>query len=203
MLSKIIDYEPRRAFCVRVVQDLFLENPQKQIMILAQYKDLLFYLCEKINEWGATVEGAGATAGLYVGGMKPAALAESEKKNVVCASYAYASEGLDIPSLSTLVMVSPKTDIEQSVGRILRTKHNSPIVVDILDSHDVFKNQWYKRRQFYKKCNYDIVYAKSDKYCGTDTKWKVMATRAEATAMADSDDEGADADAAPAGKCLL
>ena len=35
------------------------------------------------------------------------------------------SEGLDISTLSTLIFVTPKTDIVQSVGRILRTKDHS------------------------------------------------------------------------------
>jgi hypothetical protein len=61
-------------------------------------------------------------------------------------------------------MATPKTDIEQSVGRILREKHSNPIVVDIIDSHDTFKNQWRKRKTFYKKENYKIIYTISPKY---------------------------------------
>ena len=63
-----------------------------------------------------------------------------------------------------IVMATPKTDIEQSVGRILREKHSSPIVVDIVDSHNTFKNQWRKRKTFYKKENYKIIYTTLPKY---------------------------------------
>jgi hypothetical protein len=42
-------------------------------------------------------------------------------------------------TLSTLFMVTPKTDIVQAVGRILRAKHDAPIIVDLVDKHDVFK----------------------------------------------------------------
>ena len=94
-----------------------------------------------------------STVGYYLGGMKEAALKESETKKVVIATYAMASEGLDIKTLTTLIMATPKTDIEQSIGRILREKHSNPIVVDIVDSHDLFKNQWKKRKTFYKKEN--------------------------------------------------
>ena len=66
------------------------------------------------------------------------------------------SEGLDISTLSTLIFVTPKTDIIQSVGRILRTKDNNPIVIDIIDSHQIFQNQWKKRQTFYKKEQYSI-----------------------------------------------
>ena len=74
------------------------------------------------------------------------------------------SEGLDIATLSTLIFVTPKTDIVQSVGRILRTKHNNPIVIDIIDNHVLFQNQWKKRQSFYKKENYLIQMTTSNKY---------------------------------------
>jgi superfamily II DNA or RNA helicase len=75
-----------------------------------------------------------------------------------------AQEGLDIKTLSTLVMITPKTDIVQTVGRILRVKHSTPIIVDIIDSHEPFQNQWKKRRAYYKKCNYSIKMTDSNKY---------------------------------------
>ena len=83
--------------------------------------------------------------GYYLGGMKQHLLDESSKKQIIFASYAMAAEGLDIAKLSTLVFVTPKTDIVQSVGRILRTKHSNPIVVDIVDKHQLFQNKWNKR----------------------------------------------------------
>jgi hypothetical protein len=61
-------------------------------------------------------------------------------------------------------MSTPKTNIQQSVGRILREKHGQPIVVDIIDSHEPFKNQWKKRRAFYMKEKYKIMYTTSDKF---------------------------------------
>ena len=53
-------------------------------------------------------------------------------------------------------MITPKTDIVQSVGRILRTKHSQPLIIDMVDMHTLFQNQWHKRRAYYKKCNYHI-----------------------------------------------
>jgi superfamily II DNA or RNA helicase len=96
--------------------------------------------------------------------MKEQALKETEGRKVVIATYAMAAEALDIKTLTTLIMATPKTDIEQSVGRILREKHSNPIVVDIVDSHDTFKNQWRKRKTFYKKENYKIIYTTLPKY---------------------------------------
>jgi superfamily II DNA or RNA helicase len=119
-----------------------------------------------------------ATAGYYLGGMKETALKETEDKQVVVATYAMAAEALDIKTLNTLVMVTPKTDIVQSVGRILREKHEKPLVIDIVDGHDVFKNQWAKRRRYYKKCEYTIRSMNSIKYTGflgeEMDKWKLV-----------------------------
>ena len=67
-----------------------------------------------------------------------------------------AAEALDIKSLTTLVLASPKTDVVQCVGRILRTKHARPLVIDIIDPHDMFGRQWIKRRAYYRKNKYNI-----------------------------------------------
>jgi hypothetical protein len=67
-----------------------------------------------------------------------------------------ASEGLDIKTLTTLLMATPKTDVCQSVGRILRSKHNTPLVIDIVDNHKIFKNQFNKRKKYYNKKKYKI-----------------------------------------------
>jgi superfamily II DNA or RNA helicase len=106
--------------------------------------------------------------------MKEAALKDSESKQVVLATYSMAAEGLDIKSLTTLFMITPMTNIEQSVGRILRQKHEfAPIVVDIIDTHDNFQRQWVKRKKFYKNQNYKIIQANSASYDPDASKWKV------------------------------
>ena len=73
------------------------------------------------------------------------------------------SEGLDIKTLTTLLMATPKSDVCQSVGRILRSKHSNPLVIDIVDQHEVFKKQFDKRKTYYNKKEYII-----NKYIGFD-----------------------------------
>ena len=170
MINQISDFVPRQIFLVRILKDLIAENSEKQIMILSHKRDLLDYLQKEISKQ------AFATCGQYVGGMKQTALQESETRQIVLATYAMAAEALDIKTLNTLVMVSPKTDIIQSVGRILRTSGEGKIIVDVVDSHDVFQNQWKKRRAFYKKSNYKIVMTNSEAYKNMDdvATWKVI-----------------------------
>jgi len=158
MISKLCEYNRRSEFIIKVVVNLLNDDPKQQIIILAHNRNLIKYLHDAIQHRKI------ATVGYYVGGMKEAALKESETKQVIIATYSMASEGLDIKSLTTLIMSTPKTDIQQSVGRILREKHGQPIVVDIIDSHEPFKNQWKKRRAFYMKEKYKIMYTTSDKF---------------------------------------
>ena len=67
------------------------------------------------------------------------------------------SEALDIPELNTLFMTTPKSNIEQSVGRILRKQHEiRPLIIDIKDNFAPFLNQYKKRCAFYKKCKYQV-----------------------------------------------
>ena len=55
-------------------------------------------------------------------------------------------------------MVTPRRNIEQSVGRILRTKNHDvqPLIIDIVDQLNSFNNQGLARRKFYKKLQYNI-----------------------------------------------
>jgi superfamily II DNA or RNA helicase len=171
MISKISNFGPRCHFMVRLLRDLIAENPEKQIMVLSQIRGLLTVIHEQLIGYGFD------DVGFYVGGMKQKDLQATEEKQIVLATYAMAAEALDIKTLNTLVMVSPKTDIIQSVGRILRTRGSGKIIVDIIDTHDVFQNQWKKRRVYYKKCGYGISYVKSLEYVNMEIRdtWKRVA----------------------------
>ena len=133
-------------------------------MIIAHNKNLLKYLFEAIEHRKIT------TVGYYVGGMKEEALKASENKQVIIATYAMAEEALDIKTLTTLIMATPKTDVRQAVGRILRQKHKQALVIDIVDQHDIFQRQWNKRRRYYNKKKYNIICADVENY--KKNKWE-------------------------------
>jgi superfamily II DNA or RNA helicase len=168
MISKLCNFGRRSDFIVSLLKDLISENNDKQIMILAHNRNLLKYLFDSIQHLNF------ATVGYYLGGMKQSDLKISETKQIVIATYAMAAEALDIKTLSTLVMATPKTDITQSIGRILRVKGNNPIVIDIIDTHELFQKQWLQRKRYYKKNDYFIYNVDSHKYTNMiDTQWNV------------------------------
>ena len=199
MISKLCEYGSRSDFIIRIISDLVDENNNSQIMVLCHNRSLLTYLYDGI------VHRNFATVGYYVGGMKQDKLQQTESKQIVLATYAMAAEALDIKTLSTLVMVTPKTDITQSVGRILRMKHENPIIVDIIDSHDLFKNQWTQRKRFYKKNSYRIVEIESTKYnkMEIDASWKKTYEPKEKSNVSDDPDETAQQSLNPIGKCVI
>jgi len=158
MISKVCNYNRRSEFILDILQNELKTNPDQQVMILAHNRSLLEYFHDAIEHRKI------ATVGYYVGGMKEAALKLSESKKVIIATYAMASEGLDIKTLTTLIMASPKTDVCQSVGRILRVKHAAPLVIDIIDPQDVFRSQWLKRQTYYIKQKYRIIMTDTEGY---------------------------------------
>ena len=128
MISKLCNFVPRSNFIINIVEELYKSNKEQQIMILAHNKNLLTYFYKEIEKRNI------ASVGYYVGGMKEKDLKISETKQIIIATYAMASEALDIKTLTTLVMATPKTDVTQvDWKRILRSKHLQPIVVDIID----------------------------------------------------------------------
>ena len=80
-----------------------------------------------------------------------------------------AAEGMDIPKLNTIILASPKSDVVQACGRIMREKANvrkfHPLIIDINDTHpnfQTFKRQNQKRITFYKQQKYQIMLHKTD-----------------------------------------
>jgi len=193
MISKLSDFGPRSDFIVRILADLVEENPEGQIMLLCHNRSLLTYLHAAILHRGF------ATCGFYVGGMKQKDLQETEGKQIVLATYAMAAEALDIKTLSILVMATPKTDITQSVGRILRVKHENPVIVDIVDKHDIFQNQFRQRKTFYRKCNYRILTTDSVRYGGNMKSWNCV-YEPKGITCDDSDEKNT---TKTIGKCLI
>lgn len=166
MISKLCNFSNRSEFIIDVIKNEFIIDPDQQMILLAHNKSLLQYLYDAISHRNIN------SVGFYVGGMKQEALKESESKKIILATYSMASEGLDIKTLTTLLLASPKTDIVQAIGRILRTKHTNPLVIDIVDNHDIFQNQFSKRRQYYNKQKYSIIRTDNTRY--KNNEWEPL-----------------------------
>jgi len=91
--------------------------------------------------------------------MKKEALKLSESQQLILGTFAMANEGLDIETLNCLILASPKSDVIQAVGRVLRKVHleMKPKIVDIVDTFSMFGNQGNKRLKYYKTRGYIIT----------------------------------------------
>jgi superfamily II DNA or RNA helicase len=71
----------------------------------------------------------------YIGGLSDSQREEAAKAQYIGATFKMAEEGLDIPSLDTLILATPKSDVEQAVGRIQRpcAGKKNPVVLDVVD----------------------------------------------------------------------
>lgn len=83
------------------------------------------------------------------------------EKNILFATYTLAKEGLDIPRLSVLHMVTPQSDyavITQSVGRVARAYpgKGQPIVYDYVDKSTYLVKSFKKRCTTYRKEGIEI-----------------------------------------------
>lgn len=156
MIGKVCEFGPRTEFILTVLQHL-VATGAAQIMLLSQNRSVLDYL-------HAALLHRGFECAFYVGGMKPAALKQSEAARIILATFAMAKEGLDIKTLTTLVLATSQTDVTQAVGRILRVKHDAPLIIDIVDPHPMFGRQWSKRKSFYKSQGYALLQSTSATY---------------------------------------
>lgn len=155
MINNICEFAPRTMMICEEIRGIFAKECARKILILSDRR-------QHLNDIHKTLEGETfqIPSGFYYGGLSPADLKESEEKPVILATFQYASEGFDLKGLDTLILASPKSDVIQVVGRILRDKPEDrkhiPLVVDIVDAFSMFEGQAKKRYKYYKSCKYHI-----------------------------------------------
>lgn len=153
MINNICSYTPRTRFLAQALVDVLALEPNRKVLVLSDRRNHLQTLKEHFEQLDID-------CGLYYGGLKPEVLANSEKKQVILATFAIAAEGYDQKGLDTLILASPKSDVVQSVGRILRDKEHDrkhvPLIIDIVDRFSIFERQALKRAKYYHSCGYAI-----------------------------------------------
>ena len=154
MINNICAYKPRTYKLIDEIFNCLVEG--RKILLLSDRREHLKTILELLE-----IQSNKYTYGFYLGGMKEKELQETEKKDVILGTFSMASEGFDCKyPLDTIILASPKTNIEQSIGRILRQDKKDrkfvPLVVDMVDNFSLFAKQKLKRIKYYKKNNYKI-----------------------------------------------
>lgn len=158
MINNICSFIPRTEYIISVLQNILRDEPERRILILSERRNQLKDFEKYIIETNI----ANSSYGYYVGGMKQDDLAKSAEKQIILATYQLASEGFNVPSLNTIIFASPISDIQQSIGRILREvpekRKYVPLCIDILDDFSIFKRKGAARLKFYNSNKYKVSY---------------------------------------------
>src|SRR6056300_330443 len=147
MITELTEDRARNIVILNLIKNIV--KGTRQVLVLSDRR----HHCEVLHQ------SFKKTSGLYMGGMKEVDLAESSKKQIIFATFSQAHEGLDIPSLDTVILATPKSDIVQSIGRIMREtkgKKNNPHIYDIFDQWSVFFAMYHKRLKVYKQGGFNI-----------------------------------------------
>ena len=157
MINNICGFLPRTLKIIDHLTDCLKEG--RKILMLSDRREHLNLLNELIPK----IDNGKYTSGLYLGGMKEKDLQETETKDVILGTFMMASEGFDCKyPLNTIFLMSPKSNIEQAVGRILRQEAKdrkfTPLIYDICDEFSLFAKQKLKRIAFYNKNNYKMKF---------------------------------------------
>lgn len=103
--------------------------------------------------------GSSATdIGMYIGKSSALEKERCASCSIMLSTFSMAREGLDKPSLDTLVLASPTSDVVQAIGRIQRVAESGqrkvPLVLDATDNFSLFEHMARKRRKFYREAGY-------------------------------------------------
>jgi hypothetical protein len=164
MINNVCSFMPRTLFIISLLMDILSKEPDRRVLILSERRNQLKDIEKFIVEYKICAAATAATAGYgyYVGGMKQTDLAISAEKQIILATYQLAAEGFNVPSLNTIIFASPISDIQQSIGRILREppekRKYTPLCIDILDDFSIFKRKGAARLKFYNNNKYRVSY---------------------------------------------
>ena len=152
IINNIAQCKKRNDFIISLISPLLDEG--RTLLILTERISQVTYIHDTIEESGL------ASIGKYIGRLKQDVLDASLQCRIIIGTYNMIEEGFDCKSLDTLIMATPKVDIEQSVGRILRKQKADrtikPLVIDIYDQFANNINKGKRRMTFYRKQKYDI-----------------------------------------------
>jgi hypothetical protein len=113
--------------------DEYAKDSDRFILILSDRISQLEWIEKALNEWPTKF-----LHGYYIGGMKQSKLDENaEKCQILLATYQMASEAFSVKKLNTVILETPRKNVEQSTGRIFRERiderKKAPQILDIID----------------------------------------------------------------------
>lgn len=148
MITNITNIHDRTKTIINLILQIKQKENKRKFLVLSDRIEHLERMKHLVNE------NSDYSTSFYIGGMKEQKLKEAELAEIIFSTYQMSSEGLDIPTLNTIVLTTSRKNVEQSVGRILRKQDGydvEPLIIDIVDNLEQFKRQSNIRKRHYKK----------------------------------------------------
>jgi len=147
MLSSISGNEERNKLLIKIA----LGFDRKKVLLITAFREHCELLSDLLEREGRRVEM-----------MHGAKKRKRDDPEFLVATYGILEEGFDDADLDTLIFCTPRSTIQQTVGRIERTKSGKlvPLVIDVVDDNRIFESMWYKRKKFYKSRGFEVEDAK-------------------------------------------
>lgn len=153
MVNKVAEYEPRNKFLIELITDVYQES-ERQLLVLSDRVDHTKVLFDGLP---TDIQEKACILGRNVKAETRSEWCSTKK--ILLATYAMCKEGFDVATLNTLVIATPRPDVDQIVGRILRvdksTRKIDPLIIDVVDP--AFRRQFQERLQLYNKRNYKVT----------------------------------------------
>ena len=145
----------RNAEIVKFVKEAYEKD--RTVVVMGDTLDHLSKLQLLCGAAGIPGEDMGTYTGEISGNKE--LLKFNANKRVIFATYGMTSEGTDYPHWDTLVLVTPRANVKQPVGRILRTNpgKKTPVVLDLVDDGSIFHAFAYKRQTTYYSLGAQVV----------------------------------------------
>jgi superfamily II DNA or RNA helicase len=174
MISNLCELEERTDYIINILNEL-RKFPERKILILS---GRITHLIELKNKFDKILNNDiekelmlpnECMSCLYTGKSTKEERNKAENEgDIIFATYDLAHEGLDIERLNTIMLVSPKKNIIQAVGRIMRKILKCgdirPLIIDIADELSVFKFQNNIRVKQYQASKYKIEHINLDEH---------------------------------------
>lgn len=158
MVSDLCANIERTKDLAKIVRKI-MKDPNRCVLVLSERRKHLEDFHNLLSPYHAH------EMGYYVGGMKQEEREKVEQSSrLILATFHIAAEAFDVKRLNTLLLASPKSDVEQSVGRVMRTlPGEGPAAPLIIDPYDpLFAGPARKRRALYKKRAYTMADPKEE-----------------------------------------
>ena len=127
-----------------------------RVLLLSAFREHATEFFEKLKSRGISCE-------LLLGGAKSKKRKREDDESLppkcTVATYKLLEMGYDDKLIDTLILCTPKSTIQQTVGRVEREAPGKaiPMVFDIVDNNSILQGMWKKRQTFYKSRGFTIV----------------------------------------------